>query len=270
MKKLSKKVTLLITLISVLVIVCTLAILLANLSIPKTYRQIKNGTFIEKQTIAVELPDATWYLDKRMDFTDRVYLVGEMGWLYDCKLYKDFGWYPDSYLVYSTVSTIRKDRNNDNVRAYYMPTNRNERYLFVWETTDSSILHELAHFADDVQGDTSQSDEWDAIYQAEWTNNEWLKVYKKDNLSEEEQETLNRKEAFAEGFADWYVYTYEKEYFKDIPDEDRLTHLIWSLGSETSEETYPLTYKYMENFYENYQFGEGFLNALSLNYTAIE
>lgn len=200
-----------------------------------------------------------------------------MDWLYKCKLYKDFGWADNTYMVYTSIDYIRRNDVKDSgsyTNAYYLtPRKSNDKYIFFWNQTDDSLLHELAHFADDTHGYISNEDAWRDIYYSEWTENEWLHNYKDKKSEDDEQEKLYLKESFAEGFAQWYCDYYNSMYIENCNEEDleRLyLHVIENTTKGITKDEYPLTYAYMADFYENYKFSEGFMRALGLNYTSIE
>ena len=239
--------------------------------------QIKNGTFIEKNCLGVMLPDCTVYLDKRMDCYEGLELRNDLNWLYNCKLYKDFGWYPNAYLVYTSINFIRRndDKSSDTFRNAYFQTSRwnDDKYIFIWEATDPSIIHELAHFADVTHNNISQSKEWAAIYEKEWTQNTWLTNYKREGLGENEQLSLYLKESFAEAFTQWYCDYHKDNFIKNCPSEeleDLIFHTVKASPIGVNRDTYPMTYEYMQDFYENYEFNDMFLEALSNDYTSLD
>ncbi len=241
----------------------------------ETRRQLDNQTYVEKNLVSVELPDCRIYLDKRLKYYDSLCLALDLDWLYKCKLFKDFGWYPDSYLVYTSIDFIRKDDLPGHItNAYFRYSNKNDdKYIFIWNTTDSSIIHELAHFADYTHSWISHSKEWNEIYEAEWKNNEWLKVYYKDSLSETEQLETYLEESFAEGFAQWYCRYYIADYSRKHPQDpidDLIFHTINPHPIDVDEATYPLTFSYMNDFYKNYKFNDYFIEAVESGYTSIE
>ncbi len=261
-------------LVSTFIIVFTFIILLKLYnSIPNI--QMEKRTFADKNLVSVEIPDCTLYLDKRLNYYDSIYLTEDLDWLYKCKLYKDFGWYPNAYLVYTSIDFIRRgDRKGFTTNAYFKTTEKNDdKYIFIWNATDSSIIHELAHFADNTHNRISHDIEWYEIYQAEWKDNEWLKAYKKESLDETQQLERYLQESFAEGFSQWYCRYYTDNYIKEHSDksnDDLILHTVNPQAIDVDEDTYPLTFSYMQNFYENYEFNDVFYENVKLGYTSIE
>lgn len=230
------------------------------------------GKYITNKTIPIVIEDCSKiYVDRRISKGTEVYLTDNFDWLYGCKLYKDFSFTPDTYLVYTNLDYIHA--NNKNTNAYYTFRNcRKERYIFIWNTTDSSLLHELAHWADEAHNRLSQEKEWKDVYQKEWADNKWLNgTYTDGKLSEEDQLNLYLEESFAEGFAEWYAqYAYEK-YMPLRPEEEQFSYIVApSLGKYISEKEYPLTFRYMKNFYRNYEYGKNTLDAAKYGNVTLE
>ena len=243
----------------------------------KTDWQIGKGTYVENNVVGVDIPDGTLYIDKRLKYYERFCMQLDLNWLYKCKLYKDFGWYGDTYMVYTSLDYIRRnDDRNGNIKtnAYYLTNSKNDdKYIFFWNQTDDSLIHELAHFADDTHAGISQNDEWKNVYFTEWTENEWLQNYHNGNLTDEEQLSIFLKESFAEGFAQWYCDYYTKKFSESCSEEeleDLCLHVVRTSPQGISKEEYPLTYAYMADFYENYKFSDGFMNALEVDYTSVD
>lgn len=230
----------------------------------ETYLKMKNRTFIEKTALYVELPKGRLYIDKRIEAYDGVYLCNDLDWLFNCKLFQDFLWYPNAYCVITSIDYIHIDSGPETM-AYYQKMNE-DKYIFVWELTWASIIHELAHFADDTHDNISNSEEWREIYQAEWVDNEWLQLYKKELLSDEEQYKLFLKESFAEGFASWYVTYYCDKYYSEYEDQQidksDIPVPVFKSNPDIDQETYPLTFEYMAKFYEHYSFNDVYNNAV--------
>lgn len=238
-------------------------------------RQIDNQTYVEKNLVSVELPDCTIYLDKRLKYYESLCLALDLDWIYKCKLYKDFGWYPDSYLVFTSIDFIRKDDlPGFNTNAYFMYNNKNDdKFIFIWNTADSSIIHELAHFADYTHGQVSHNHEWKEIYEAEWKKNKWLKQYYDDSFNESEQLEKLLEESFAEGFSQWYCRYYSINYSNQHPEvqnDDLIFHTVTPQSIDVNELTYPLTFSYMNDFYANYKFNDYLIEAAELGYTSID
>lgn len=237
----------------------------------ETYLKMREHSFIEENTIPIELPKGRLYLDKRLGSDDVVYLCNDLNWVFDCKLFQDFQWFHDSYCVYSSIDYIRIN-GGEKTTAYYQVVD-GDRYIFVWEFSWPSIIHELAHFADDTHDGLSQNEEWKSIYQKEWKNNKWLQGYKKDSLSVDEQMNLFFKESFAEGFAMWYVSDYREKYYATYSEQqseknDILETVSNSVNAEVNKENYPLTYEYMERFYAQYAFSDEYLRAVEYDLTS--
>lgn len=240
------------------------------------HSQNQDEDFVENNCIGVKLPDCDIYVDKRLDCFDGLDLRTDNDWLYKCKLYKDFGWYPNAYLVYTSIEYVQHDDDKSldaRTNAYFLTYEGDDNmYIYVWNTTESSILHEFAHFADYTHDTLSQSKEWAAIYEKEWKQNTWLLNYKREDLNVNEQYALYLKESFAESFSQWYCDYYEEEYSKNCSTEELasvISHTAYVASRHIDKDAYPLTYEYMQKFYENYEFNDAFLDALSQGYTSI-
>jgi len=238
---------------------------------------IQDGSFIEKDCMRVRLPDCDIYLDRRLNYPDDLTLQTDLGWLYKCKLYKDFGWYPNAYLVYTSIDYVRRndDKDSDSYTDAYFQTNEGNdyKYIFIWKGMDSSVLHELAHFADSTHDNISQSAEWATIYEKEWKRSTWLLNYKQDYLSDDEQYSRYLKESFAEGFSEWYCEYYKESFSKKCSTEELnnlYLHTVSPILIGVNEDTYPMTFEYMRNFYENYEFNDIFMEAVSDGWTTID
>ena len=129
-------------------------------------KQQNNGTYIEKNTKPIGLPGMIVYINYQSDSS--LSLDENLNWLYDCKLYQDFGSCPDAYLIITSHDDI-SDARSENTESYYSHLEGNPyRYIFVTNLRSLAVIHELAHFADDIHGFLSLKQRWVEIYEKEW------------------------------------------------------------------------------------------------------
>lgn len=175
-------------------------------------------------------------VDPEINRDTGVSICKDYHWLDKNKLCQDFISATDTYIVLTSERTVKLWGNN--TLGVLGGSNNTIWIKNLYETT---ILHELAHYADYTHDNLSQNERWQYIYQNEWSDNKWLETYKDKDKA---------KEAFAEGFAQWYYLKYND----DFKNENNLCWITNASNCGFLKENYPLTCEFMEDFYDNYEF----------------